>query len=332
MAWASVGSGPALVVGGWWSSHLGLDWKDTRFRRFVNAFAAQHRVIRYDRPGCGLSDRSGPAPSSREDEVAILTGLIDDLGLESLSLFGASSGAVVAAGCAAELPAMVDRLVLYGGYAHGADIAPPAAREATVDVVRRHWGLGSRVLADIFMPGATAAERAVFAQFQRQCSTPEEAAAELALVYRLDARDVISSIEAPTLVLHRREDRAIPFALGQDLASSIDRAQFVELHGDEHFPWRGDAEAVVVATTRFLSGHAPAPVSPTVSVPGRDVLSPREIEVLRLVAAGRTDAQIARELVLSAHTVHRHVSNIRTKLGVPSRAAAAAWAAQRDQL
>lgn len=331
VAWASVGSGPALVVGGWWCSHLGLDWKDTRFRGFVRALAGQHRVIRYDRPGCGLSDRSGPAPSSREDEVGVLAGLVEAIGLESLSLFGASSGSVVAAGCAAALPDRVNRLVLYGGYAHGADIASPAAREATVDVVRRHWGLGSRALADVFMPGASAAERAAFAQFQRHAATPDEAADELALVYRLDARDVLGSVPAPTLVLHRRGDRAIPFALGGDLASQLRQAEFVALEGDEHFPWRGDAHAVAEATSRFLAGLATrSPSTPPVTRGADAVLSPRETEVLRLVAAGRTDAQIARELVLSTHTVHRHVANIRTKLGVPSRAAAAAWVAQRD--
>ena len=292
----------------------------------------EHRVVRYDRPGCGLSDRTGPPPSSLEEEVAVLVGLVDTIGLESLSLFGASSGAAIAVGCAAELPARVDRLVLYGGCAHGADIAPPAAREATVDVVRRHWGLGSRVLADLFMPGASAAERAAFAQFQRHGATPEEAAAELELVYRLDARDALAMVAAPTLVLHRRDDRAIPFALGQDLAASIEGARLVELPGDEHFPWRGDAQAVTSATTRFLAGRDPGPVGSLGGEPAADVLTPRETEVLRLVAAGRTDAQIAHDLVLSVHTVHRHVSNIRTKLGVPSRAAAAAWAAHRDRL
>jgi DNA-binding CsgD family transcriptional regulator len=55
-------------------------------------------------------------------------------------------------------------------------------------------------------------------------------------------------------------------------------------------------------------------------------LTPREMTVLRLVATGRTNAQIATELVLSVKTVHRHVSNIFSKLDVPSRTAATAWA------
>ncbi|MGS0683785.1 alpha/beta fold hydrolase [Nakamurella sp. GG22] len=333
VAWASVGTGPAVVVGGWWCSHLGLDWKDERFRRFVHLMASELRIIRYDRPGAGLSDRSGPAPSSREQEVAVLAGLLDAIGLESVSLFGGSSGSVVAAGCAAALPDRVNRIVLYGGYAHGVDVASPPTRDATVDLVRRHWGLGSRVLADLFMPGASAAERADFAKFQRQAATPEQAAAELASVYRLDARDILGSIVAPTLVLHRRGDRAIPFALGQDLASHIAGADFLALQGDEHFPWRGDSHAVATATTRFLQGSGPRPaVAASATAGDRRELSVRETEVLRLVAAGRTDAQIARELALSIHTVHRHVANIRTKLDVPSRAAAAAWAARHDRL
>ena len=55
-------------------------------------------------------------------------------------------------------------------------------------------------------------------------------------------------------------------------------------------------------------------------------LSPREVEVLGLIAAGRSNRSIATELVLSEKTVHRHVSNILTKLGVDSRTAAAAYA------
>jgi pimeloyl-ACP methyl ester carboxylesterase/DNA-binding CsgD family transcriptional regulator len=329
-----VGSGPALVIGGWWCSHVRADWQDERFRHFTLTLARRHRVIRYDRPGSGLSGRDGATPRTRHEEVAVLLGLAEAIGLDSFSLLGASSGSVVAAAAAVAAADRVARLVIYGGYSHGADIASPTAQQAMLDMVRRHWGLGSRMLADVFMPGATAEERAAFARYQRQVASSEEAAGELSQVYAHDSRDLLSLIEAPTLVLHRRADRAIPFALGRDLAHRIPGARFVEISGAEHFPWLGETSEVTRPTLAFLAGDDPRP-STTSRVEGltaQPTLSARELEVLGLVAQGCTDAQIAERLTLSSHTVHRHVSNIRTKLGVSSRAAAAAWAARSDRL
>ena len=57
-------------------------------------------------------------------------------------------------------------------------------------------------------------------------------------------------------------------------------------------------------------------------------LTAREREVLHLIAEGLSDREIAGRLVISPHTVHRHVANVRTKLGQPSRAAAVAYAAR----
>ena len=330
VAWSEVGDGPALVVGGWWCSHLAVDWRDELFRRFTGTLA-ERRVIRCDHPGSGLWDRDSPSTRTREEEVAVLVGLADAIGLDTMHVLGASSGAVVAAATAAAHPDRVERLVVSGGYAHGADVASPSARAAMVDVVRRHWGLGSRMLADVFMPGASAQERAAFATYQRQVAPAESAAEELERVYGHDARDVLGAIRSPTLVLHRRDDRAIPFALGQDLAARIPGARFVALEGADHFPWRGGGAAVARMITAFLAGDDPtAPASDRVASPAAG-LTQRELEVLGLVAEGLTDAQIAERLTLSPHTVHRHVGNIRTKLGVPSRAAAAAWVARHER-
>jgi pimeloyl-ACP methyl ester carboxylesterase/DNA-binding CsgD family transcriptional regulator len=333
VAWSEVGSGPALIIGGWWCSHVQADWQDERFRHFTLTLARNHRVIRYDRPGSGLSGRDGATPRTRPEEVAVLLGLAGAIGLDSFSLLGASSGSVVVAAAAAAAD-RVTQLVIYGGYSHGADIASPAAQAAMLDVVRRHWGLGSRMLADVFMPGATADERAAFARYQRQVASSDEAAGELAQVYAHDSRDLLELIEAPTLVLHRRADRAIPFALGRDLADRIRGARFLELGGAEHFPWLGASSEVTGAILAFLAGDDPGPSTTAGGerVTAQPTLSARELEVLGLVAQGCTDVQIAQRLTLSSHTVHRHVSNIRTKLGVSSRAAAAAWAARSDQL
>ncbi|GAA1060751.1 alpha/beta fold hydrolase [Agromyces bracchium] len=330
IAWSAIGRGPPLVIGGWWCSHLDLDWRQPRFRRFASGLAEGRTVIRYDRPGTGASDRGRMPPSTLDEELAVLEAVVAAADVGRVSLLGASSGGGVASLFAARHPDAVDRLVLYGTYARGADLAPPAAREAMLAVVRQHWGIGSRVLSDLFMPDATAAERDEFVEFQRRAATPEAALASLAEVYAMDSTGHLGEIRTPTLVLHRRDDRAIAFALGRDVAERIPHARFTALTGEDHFPWRGDADAIVRETRAFLGDR----VEPARAVDGPDPatqgraphLTEREREVLRLVARGETDAEIAAHLVLSVHTVHRHVANIRARLGVPSRAAAAAWA------
>lgn len=221
--------------------------------------------------------------------------------------------------------------MLYGSYARGADLAPPAARATMLGLIEQHWGLGSRVLADLFLPDATAEERAEFVEFQRRSASREVALASLRAVYGFDSTGHLGDVLAPTLVLHRRDDRAIPFVLGRDVAQRIRNARFVALEGDDHFPWRGDADAVVRATLEFLGVPVDAPGRARDGVTAASArLTEREREVLRRVAAGETDAEIAAHLLLSVHTVHRHIANIRTKLGVPSRTAAAAWALRHE--
>jgi pimeloyl-ACP methyl ester carboxylesterase/DNA-binding CsgD family transcriptional regulator len=329
VAWATVGSGPVVVVGGWWCSHLELDWRDALFRRFADMFADRFTLVRYDRPGTGLSDRDGSSITALDDEVAVLAAVVEQVG-EPVSLFGGSSGGCVAAAYAAAQPERVDRLVLYGSYAEGAKIADREARESILTVVARHWGAGSRLLADVFLPNATPEDREAFVRFQRAVATPDIAAASLRAVYEFDVRDRLAAVRVPTLVLHRRQDRAIPFALGRDVASRIPGASFVALDGTDHLPWRGDAASLVRATVDFLGDAAGPAAGRQVQVPASTDLSTREVEVLRLVAQGWNDHEIAQRLVLSEHTVHRHVANIRTKLGVTSRTAAVARAARAD--
>jgi DNA-binding CsgD family transcriptional regulator len=179
------------------------------------------------------------------------------------------------------------------------------------------------MLADIWVPGTDSATRDAFAALQRAAADAETAAAMLEAIYATDVRDVLGDVRAPTLVVHRRDDRAIPFELGRDLAAGIPGARLVAVDGDIHLPWLGDRDSVLAA---LGAGPAP-PAAPVVDGP----LSAREQEVLRLIADGLSDADIAERLIVSPHTVHRHVANIRAKLGQPSRAAAAAQAV-RDGL
>lgn len=330
VAWAAVGEGPPLVMGWWWISHLELDWDNRRFRDFVSALARYRTVIRYDRPGTGLSDRGDPPPVALDDEVEILASVISAVGAESVAVFAGSAGGPIAARYAAEHPRRVERLVLYGSYLDGAAIADRAAREMLLELIRQHWGLGSRVLADVFVPSATTAERDAFVSFQRQSASAELAATSLEATYSFNVADCASEIRSPTTVLHRRNDRAIPFELGRQLAARIPGATFIALEGADHLPWYGDAAAVARAALESAGVDQPeveiAPPTDTPQPSAETDLSPRELEVLRLVATGLNDTEIAEQLVLSPHTVHRHVANIRTRLGLPSRAAAVAHA------
>ena len=191
-----------------------------------------------------------------------------------------------------------------------------------VELVRSNWGVGSRMLADIFVASGDSDERASFARFQRKSATAGIAVALLDLTFSIDISDDAARLETPTLVVHRRGDRAIHFTAGEALAALAPNAELVALAGDSHMAWFGDTDDVLAAIAPFLGLAAPARGSVI------EELSAREREVLRLVAEGLSDADIAQRLVLSPHTVHRHVANILRKLNLHSRAAAAAYAAR----
>lgn len=313
---------PPLVAPAWWVSHLELDWQQPGVRRFWEGIAAGRTLIRYDRLGVGMSDRVvDESDLTLDAEVATLRAVCDELGMDRVSLVGGSSGSCTAVAFAARYPERVDRLVLYGAYARGDLLTPPGVAEAIVSAVDAHWGLGSRVLGDIFLGNAEPAEQDRFARLQRDSATAETAAALLGMVYRLDVRDCLAAIRAPTTVVHRRDDRAVPYRLGREVAAAIPGATFVPLQGSSHFPWHGDVDSVVRACRSGLAAPLPTEASPDAAL-----LSTREREILRCVAKGLSDREIAEHLTVSPHTVHRHVANIRRKLSSPTRTAAVAEA------
>lgn len=327
MAYEVSGDGPPLVAPAWWVSHLELDAQSPVFRRFWADVADGHTLVRYDRLGVGMSDRTlSDCDLTIDGEVAALRALLDELELDRVALLGGSSGSCTAIAFAAVFPERVDRLVLYGSYCDGATLTAPDVCDAILAAVRAHWGLGSRLLGDIFLGGAPPAEREHFARLQREAATAQTAAALLEFVYRVDVRDRLALIRCPVTVVHRRNDRAVPYRCGREVASAIPGATLIPLPGSAHFPWHGDAGSVVRACREGLVPQG----TPVDGAGTREpaVLSDREREILACIARGLGDREIAEHLVLSPHTVHRHVANIRRKLGSSSRTAAVAEAAR----
>ena len=259
---------------------------------------------------------------SLASELAVFEALMAHLGVEHCSLVGMSCGGGVGAAFAARHPERVDALAIYGGDARGEALAPPQVRASLVDLVRTTSGFGSRVLMEVFMTGADAEERRAYIDFQRASTTADVPADLLELTFALDARGDLPRVRAPVSVVHRTRDRTIPFAAGREVATLAPAARLMPLPGEAHHPWRGDWSATAAALASALGGTRSAPAGE----PAVEALSERGCEVLTLVARGFSDAGIAEQMVLSRHTVHRHIANIRTKLNLPSRAAAAAFA------
>jgi pimeloyl-ACP methyl ester carboxylesterase/DNA-binding CsgD family transcriptional regulator len=324
IAYASVGEGPLLLFVGRWVTHLEAEWEQPAARAFYERLASGHRVVRYDRIGAGLSDRELDELPTVESEARALEAVLDACGAESATLFACSCAGLAAARLASESPERVEALIVFGGYVQRHDI-PDATRRSLVDFVRTNWPLAAQMFSGLKLPHASGDEIAELTRYQRRSAEADVAAAFLELDLTADARPYLPGVSAPTLVLHRRGDRTVPIRHGRELVTLLPNARFVTLGGDSHLPWMDDQRELRRALAGFLGDGVPVESNGS-------PLSRRETEVLRLVAAGLSNREIASSLVLSEHTVHRHVANILRKLGQSSRAAATATAARAGMI
>jgi pimeloyl-ACP methyl ester carboxylesterase/DNA-binding CsgD family transcriptional regulator len=318
VAYATAGKGPPLLFVGGWLSHLEMGWALLAERSFLEALASGRTLVRYDRSGCGMSDRPKEAAWSLELEEDTIRAVMSAVDATKFDLMGSSLGVPIAIDWAARHPETVSRLVLYGGWARGQDVATPQVREHIVGLIRSAWGLGADVLTEIFAPEASAGTRAALSNYQRQASSADTAANLLLACYDIDVTDCLEDITAPTLLLHREDDRAAPLAQSQLMASGINGASLVELPGRSHLPYVGDVNSLVREIRRFLE----LPALRKTAAPN---LTKRQKEVADLVSQGMTNREIAERLCIDERTAEGHVERIRNRLGVRSRAQVAAW-------
>jgi pimeloyl-ACP methyl ester carboxylesterase/DNA-binding CsgD family transcriptional regulator len=284
------------------------------FGAFIGRLAERFTVIRYDKPGCGLSDRDG-IDLSFDGQVAAALAVADAVGAERFCLFGASQGGQLAATIAARYPGRIEALVVYGTCASGRDLAPAEVRKSLVALVRAHWGLGLKAMAGAFVTDPTAEDLAALTEFQRVSASAAVAARMLEVYYDTDIRALLPGVRARTAVLHREADKGTRFELGREVAALIPGATLIPLPGSSHLFYHRDCPTALEAMLGFLC----EPVSTEPRLTGR------ELEVAGLVAEGLTNHAIARRLSVAPRTAEAHVENIRRKLQVRSRAQIAAW-------
>ena len=234
VAYSVMGSGPIVVAPPGWVSNLEQLWDEPLTRAGFEALSARNTYVRYDKGGTGLSDRDIPRPTL-DTLLHEVEAVIRALDAPRVNLLGSSQGAPTALAFAARHPAAVERLAIYAGFANGRQLASKSVQQSMISTVRAHWGMGSRALADLFMPDAAdTSALEMFARVQRVSASAEVAADMLELLYSTDVSELLPMISCPTLVVHREGDRAVRSQLGRQLAGSIPGARLLLLPGRNH--------------------------------------------------------------------------------------------------
>jgi pimeloyl-ACP methyl ester carboxylesterase/DNA-binding CsgD family transcriptional regulator len=342
IAYQVVGDGPVdLVLCFGWVTHLDLAWAVPPLARFLDRLASFSRLIVFDKRGTGLSDRVHPDTlPTLEQRMEDLVAVMDAAGSERAALLGTLGGAAMCGLFAATHPERTAALLLYGAYGKLEPDTGMLARladtqELALDRVEREWGTEGVGLA-FWAPSLLDDEEttSAYLRLTRSGVSPGSARSLMKLGYQIDWEAVLPWIRVPTLVLHRTGDLVVPIRQARKLADGIQGARLVELSGIDHLIWAGDQDAVVDAAHGFLAeaGLGAGQEARRKPAGARKLgLTRREHEVLRLVARGLTNRQIAAALFISSKTAGVHVSNILSKMGVERRAEAAA-VAERLQL
>jgi DNA-binding SARP family transcriptional activator len=238
-------------------SHVERVWEEPRCRAFLSSLAAMGRLVLLDRRGVGLSDRVGFSPGAEATAQDIRT-VLDAAGSRRVVLFGASEGGPACIRFAADHPDRVVGLILFASLAKGsaAPDYPHALHPDQFDAWMRQlvsaWGGPAGI--ETFAPSLAgdAKARAWWAGLLRAASSPGAIRGVLEALRDMDVRHVLGRVAVPTLVLHRRGDRAVRIGAGRHIANHIPRARFIELDGADHWAFAGDQQAVLDSIRKFV--------------------------------------------------------------------------------
>ena len=244
-----------LVAIGGPASHVEVIWEDAAAAYYLERLGSFARVALFDRRGTGLSD-SAEGRMTLEDHADDLEAVVEAAGFTRPALFGEGDAGRVCVTFGATRPELVSALVVVGASASGGATITPERRESVLEVIDKSWGDGR--LLPLWAPSRAADPvfRRWWRRFESATVSAEAARSLVDLVAGSDVRPLLSRVQAPTLVLHRRGDELVPVELGREIASGIPRATFVELEGVDNLVWAGDVDSVVDEAERFLTVEA----------------------------------------------------------------------------
>jgi DNA-binding CsgD family transcriptional regulator/pimeloyl-ACP methyl ester carboxylesterase len=319
IAYAVTGAGPVLLLDAGRAHHLEAFWRHPPYRDLIRRLARHFTVVRWDRPGFGLSDR-GPPDLAPDAELALVERLAGAVGAGELAVLAASDAAPTMIRFAARHPESVSRLALFGAAAEGSRLAPALSPMALATLATAPAPTLHEVVAAALTAGCEAGASEWLAAALEASADVGALAGVLAESGRGDVLEDARRVLAPTLVLHRENDPVVDVRWGRALAAEIPGAEFMALPGTTHPIYSGDTAALTDALVPFLAG-----TDGEESAGEWATLSRRELEVAEMVTLGLTNAEIGLRLSIRRRTVDAHLEHIRAKLRVTSRARIAAW-------
>lgn len=329
IAYTVFGTGPPLLVTPHGSLAMEYEFEESLGAPYFEALADRFTVAYFDARGVGRSGKT--APSSRVGldsgnlaalDAADVAAVAAAARFERFSLYASCLLGPGAIEFAAQHPSSINALALFATTCHGASAFQPEVIESLSTMMRSHWPMATRTGADLWAPGLSGSKLEAMARGMRNSMEAETAARRAEQLHASDARAPLARIQVPVLAMHRAGDRITPSDEAARIAAGCPDGRFQVLAGDDHWQWLGDTDQVLTLLFEFLGA------GPGASPPSANPLSRRETEVIALVAAGLTNANIAEQLTLSVFTVNRHVSNILEKLDVANRTEAAGRATE----
>ncbi len=313
--WAIGGGPPLLEVPHIQMSHLLLEWEIDAVRRWYDGLSRFRTVVRYDNRGSGAS--GGVCTDySIEAMVCDIETVADAARLDSFALCGRISGALPAIAYAERHPDRISHLILFNGFARPEHGQAPRLRSLFA-IAGTDWELFTESLSQAALGWQDAGAARQWAAVVRAATNWDALRALLNARSGWDVLALLPQVKTPTLVLFDRRNALVDEARNREVAAGIPDSQLLGVDGDAGMP----DVAAVRAIERFLAGRPSARVAPTFGA-----LTPRERDVLRLIASGHSNADVARQLAISINTVTRHLTHIYTKTGTANRTEAVAFA------
>jgi pimeloyl-ACP methyl ester carboxylesterase/DNA-binding CsgD family transcriptional regulator len=316
------------VMSATWLTHLDHQWRSLAWQPWLEAFSRDHKLLRYDSRGCGLSDRDA-GDLSFETWVQDFECVVAAAGFQRFSLLATCQGGPIAIEYAARHPERVDRLILYGTYARGRMRWTDQPKEVEkgqvlLDLTQLGWGQENhaflQVWASQFQPGGTLEHLRSWCDQQYAATSAETAVRLLRIGWNVDVRDTARKIKCPVLIVHPERDAVVPIDQGRLLANLIPDCRFVQLDSENHMPLADEPAwpRLVGEMRKFLAEPTAGAAAGRSALP-LDELTPRERSVLEGIAEGLDNSEIAASLGLSEKTVRNHITRVFDKIGVEHR-------------